>query len=775
MKRLFLCAASCLFLCGCASSERMARLSGGVVQKHSAPRTERLRSDRFQKGSAAQVRQTVPRRADFSEKSLVNIWPFFFRADDYFSALWPVFDYDPYGMAVRPFYNQEGDDCSILFPLSSWNTAAKDGWAALFYWDPAFAGFVPLFHQSFRKERGGAYYTPLFMRYWEHSTPGWLVPEKEDSWTQFLLGYYRKVRKTDISRHFYLRPYDYSQTTRERLAWELRGTSIPVPPDVKAYRAYRDDVFRTLPEYENTYYGFIPLFFGWEMRDERGFNLAGVLGNWKSAPERSSCWGVLHLLFSCGREKNDPLWSTDSHSYFCIPPLLVYGGKTAYKCGPAWKKIRELETVGVRRREPFSKNLPEMKRLYKEAEGREMPKELCSYDLWHLWLQAYAAKQKIETETESYGGFLPLYCFYAARKHFFWTIPALLTFGDSGKKRSFFLSIPLLTLRKTDETEALTTTAGPLIRYAKCRKKPRISRPVFARDVFRVKSTWQQHTFEDEYALCGLYFHGRDGFSVARKGADAKLLERVRSSAFTLRRRNDDLREDARRLAKREAVNARWAVKTRLDELKKMVDAEEIRLQREKWNKEEKKFLADLDVWVKDAKKLGMTFSRATLGKQNLDTALETLLEKHAETRFSEDFGSGLFYRKELDENGDFDWHILLYLASGSRKGVREKVQVLQFFYRRTREGEREEKVIFPFIAVRRNGDSRSASFLWRVWESHESPRGRGGYFLFFPWGEPAASVASPKEAVRGKPVPSSGGKVRVRCGAACKLRGAGV
>ena len=743
MRRLLYCAAACLLLCGCASSERMARLSGGVVQKHSAPRQERLRSVRFRKGSAAQVRQGPPERLNFSERSLINVWPFFFRSDDYFSALWPVFDYDPYGMALRPFYNQEGDDRSILFPLSSWNTASGDGWAALFYWDPDFVGFAPLFHQSFRKERGGAYYTPLLMRYWERSTPGWLLPEKEDAWTQFLLGYCRRVRRIDISRHFHLRPYDYSRETREFLAWKLRGTGTPVPQDVKAYRTLRDKVFATLPEYEDRYYGFIPLFFGWDLRRERGLNLAGVLGHWERTPERGSCWILLHLLFSCGREKNGPLFSTDSRSYFCIPPLLAYGGKAAYKCGPVWKKIRELETVGGRRREPFPKNLPEMKRLYKEAEGREMPEELCSYVLWAEWVREYAEKQKIGTETESWGGFLPLYCFYAARRHFFWTVPAFLTFSDSGKKHSFFLSIPLLTLRKTDECGSLTTTAGPLIWYSKRRRESRIGRPVFSRDVFRVKSEWQQHTFEDEYALCALYYHGRDGFSVARKGADASLVERVRSLAFLLRIRSKQLFRDEKNLAKREERNKKWVTKTRLDELKKMVDAEEIRLEREKQDKAEKKFLSDLGQWTADAAKLGMTFSRATLEEKNFSPALEALLEKHTETRFSEDYGSGVFYRKELDENGDFDWHIFLHMASASRRGDREKAQVLQFFYRRNREGEREEKVIFPFIAVRKDKDFRSASFLWRLWESHESPRGKGGYFLFFPWGAPAPAPRS--------------------------------
>ena len=37
-----------LIFCGCASSERMARLSGGVVQEYSAPQDHRLRSMKYQ-------------------------------------------------------------------------------------------------------------------------------------------------------------------------------------------------------------------------------------------------------------------------------------------------------------------------------------------------------------------------------------------------------------------------------------------------------------------------------------------------------------------------------------------------------------------------------------------------------------------------------------------------------------------------------------------------------------------------------------------------------
>lgn len=757
MKRLLLSAAATALLCGCASSERMARLSGGVLQKHSAPRTERVRSVRFQVTSNPHIRKDASENRDFSGQTLVNIWPFFVRSGDYYSALWPVFDYDPYGMALRPFYNQEGDDHSILFPLSAWNTNSKDGWVANFYWRQGdFMGLFPLFHQSFLDDRGWVGYTPLFIRYWSYGQPVWYFPEKEDVWTQCLLGYYRHVKFIDVSQYRHLRFHnsEYPRHVRELLAWKLRGTGTPVPQNLTEFLEYRKKVFDTLPVSEKKYYGFIPLFFGWDLPDGQGVNLAGLLGHWENGKDHGRSWGLFHLLFTGGWKRNDPQDPLEYRSYFVIPPLLTYWGKTAYRTGDRWERINALRFYGG---DPFSRKLPEMKMLYREAEGTEMPPELCSGSLWKEWMREYAAKQKTASETESYGGFLPLYCYFAGRKHFFWTSPALLTFSRNGADRSFFLSIPLLTLRTRNKYKDLTTTAGPLIWYSKQRREERIRRQIFSRDVFRVKNDHLKHTFEDEYACCGLYYHGRDGFTVAREGVDAQALEKVRRRAFDLRAENEILRTTEKRIAKRRERNKNWATKTRLEELKKMVDAEEIRLEQEKKDQTEKKFLADLQEWIKNSAKFGMTFSRTTLEKKNFTAALEKLLDKHTETRFSEDFGSAFFYRQEQDSNGDFDWHVFLYLASGSRRGDRETKQVLQFFYRLTREGEREEEVIFPFITVRKDKDFRSFSFLWRVWESHESPQGRGGHFLFFPWGTPGVSKKTETSRTGDPPVIRSG------------------
>lgn len=109
---------SCMisFLSGCASSERMARMSGGVVDSYSVPQKHRIRSEKYRKvADYAHGRDNAKATLD-PNAALVNLWPFFFRSNQYFSILWPFIDFDPYGMAVRPLYNHEGDDYSILFP-----------------------------------------------------------------------------------------------------------------------------------------------------------------------------------------------------------------------------------------------------------------------------------------------------------------------------------------------------------------------------------------------------------------------------------------------------------------------------------------------------------------------------------------------------------------------------------------------------------------------------------------------------------------------------------
>ena len=155
---------SMLFLlAGCASSERMMRTSGGVFQDYSAPQKSRITSGKFATvPHPAHTKRDQRQELGGIHDTLINIWPFFFRNRDYISCLWPMIDADPYGFAVRPFYNQEGDDYSILFPLTAWNPAKRHGWIFNAYWNKEadFYGFFPLFHHA----PGFGIYTPFWIR-----------------------------------------------------------------------------------------------------------------------------------------------------------------------------------------------------------------------------------------------------------------------------------------------------------------------------------------------------------------------------------------------------------------------------------------------------------------------------------------------------------------------------------------------------------------------------------------------------------------------------------
>ena len=124
---LFFFAAIVLVLSGCVSSKRMARMSGGVFDEYSAPPSYQLRSARFQQKTpyADSIRRSNATQIGGLDDTLINIWPFFFRNSSYWSMLWPFIDYDKYGFAIRPFYVQDGDEYSILFPLSSWNPVSN--------------------------------------------------------------------------------------------------------------------------------------------------------------------------------------------------------------------------------------------------------------------------------------------------------------------------------------------------------------------------------------------------------------------------------------------------------------------------------------------------------------------------------------------------------------------------------------------------------------------------------------------------------------------------
>lgn len=152
-----------LLLTGCVSSKRMMKLSP-------------LNKSRESEESA----QMDPNR--------VNLWPLLYHNKQYTSVVWPIMDIDDQGMAVRPLYNQDGDEYSILFPFAAWNPVNGDGWVLPGYWDDDNLGIFPLFHRGNNFQYIGPFW-------WEDDSYGILISGITDE--RYFLGPLWMLRNTD--------------------------------------------------------------------------------------------------------------------------------------------------------------------------------------------------------------------------------------------------------------------------------------------------------------------------------------------------------------------------------------------------------------------------------------------------------------------------------------------------------------------------------------------------------------------------------------------------
>jgi len=101
-------------LTGCASSRRMMRISP-LTEKETTLDTNRI-----------------------------NTWPLLYKNDKAMSIVWPIMDFDKDGFAIRPVFNKDNNDYSILFPLCGWNPKDKDGWFIPACWDKNYFAIIPV-------------------------------------------------------------------------------------------------------------------------------------------------------------------------------------------------------------------------------------------------------------------------------------------------------------------------------------------------------------------------------------------------------------------------------------------------------------------------------------------------------------------------------------------------------------------------------------------------------------------------------------------------------
>ena len=739
MKKYLVGTAVCLsafLLAGCASSERMMRTSGGVFQDYSAPTKSRLTSGKFPEKAVHPAHTKRDQRQELGgiHDTLINVWPFFFRNRDYISCLWPMIDADPYGFAVRPFYNQEGDDYSILFPLTAWNPAKGHGWVFNTYWnrETGLAGVFPLFHHSPEWRM----YSPLWIT--KHTENRNLDPYKNRTIsTDFhlvgLLGYGKsEVNWHDPGRyelddklyHNWLQP----DTT---LAYKLApyGIQAPLPPrtDKAAWDRIRAKVAESFVQQKTVSGGLFPLF-GFETDSENAeFNILLGFPYFKKTEYRTRFSILSNLL--CGYTRRNAFITGNPHVH-------GYAGETSLH---AWLLLSGFETSRIYAENPKTRAFERLNKIkYSPSDRQRIRQELQIIDpeaklpdsvvdspTLNLFLQEL--QQKVELPTESYttGGFIPLYFQHSRRDCTFRLLPVLLTWHEKTPHRSEFYSLPLLSWGSRTKGNSTTAVFWPMGYYRRTKEHDQNTAAIYSPAADPERQLLSQ---DKTFAACGLFHREIKTFYTAKKGYDAQTLEKLRQDIQKVQRDTGNLARRRKKLEERRAK--KWPQKTKIEKYTYLIEQERIRLEEEAIGKEQAKLLKRAGAITRQAADahVSLDMTDPAKAKQAVHQACTPLTRS--------EFGNLFFFNRIHISNGDYSWKFLLKLASGEGTTEREDVQILQFLYRHKRRGKKSETIYFPFVAIQKDGEDSRFRFLWRVFERTVEKGKVKGHILFIPYGE---------------------------------------
>ena len=740
-----------LFIAGCASSERMARLSGGVIDEYSVPKSYRVRSEKYMKVTQSSLKDRSAKQKKIGDlnESLVNIWPFYFRSQDYFSIMWPFIDFDPYGIAIRPLYNQEGDDHSILFPLSSWNTNTKSGWVFNTVWFPGTFLFLPLVvHREKKNNDIFQMYTPLFIRIVKH--PDWAQYKKKNisvpfsqnlSMLHILLWYYGVEQYSDLGKWDVLRYYNprrpYDKWKQNELTYHLAGTNEKIPANEKEYNVFRlKKIQENLKITDYPYFG-IPLFFSYKKTPNETSWRGGPLYFFGSKTrEKFFEWDIMGAILAYYKHH---LPSSPVHGLFFDEKhfssvLLLSDFKTSqrYRNEGKVKALQTLRNIG-----DFNRNLPEIKKQFKQLNLEFPADRIKDYYALRKYLEEHFTSTAYPLNPKRYHGFAGMMFFYdfdPADKKTFWFALPLLTSYTNSKAGINFWSLPLLTFKDTNKNRDFLGVFPPFIYFQRTDRYEPWTRRINPQTTKWVNENQSCET-ESLYSLAGLFFRGKHSFMVAKAGLDAKKLEKVRAGLFELHNEYKRLTKRQNDLNKEKEKTKKWKTKTKIEYYRRMIRIEEEKIKGDKIAKDLFKYKEKLNKTQADAKNFGVNFTDkdVTQYKTTLEV-VKKLFAKNTEVRAKSDIGNGLFFRRENYYNGDYKWHLLGILANGEKDGAMEYTQVLHFLYRHRQEGNRSETVYFPFVAIKKDGKDSRFSFMGRIFEKTVRNGRTSGYILGIPW-----------------------------------------
>lgn len=745
----------CALLAGCASSERMARMSGGVFQDYQAPSSMRIQSEKYRKiqaNSDAHYGLGVPKpgqrntEKEFElNENLVNLWPFFFRSGQYTSVFWPFIDADPYGFAFRPFYNHEGDDYSILFPLSAWNTQGHDGWCLLGAWWQDGWAVVPLAWSKQNEKDGYTIVLPLYWHDWLYGTQTFAEPRItiEKSKLALLLAYYGKRLAKDTSEYEWLwRNSVINTNLTAELTYRLANSKdYAVPTNQEELNKLRKAVFDSLPDYCRTKYGLFP--FVHLTRNTRGEWSVNLIGPLFSIEQKKHDYELDLLWWLIAKYRNydiaDYPWSY-AHGYsrfFSLLLLSYFGRDTYYKETAEIGSLKRISSLLYGNYDAYQKNLPAILAEWKKIDPNlVIPKTVVDATTMRLFMEDFAKGRSYATYDTHHGCILPLYWYDFNQDSNWWTIPLLITSWKQREHNNYrrFFSLPLFTYIKRSKRDDITNIAAPLIWYSHTHRNDREYASVTDRSTFIPPGQGALVETTDDWSLLWLYHHGHHAYLVNKEAVTAQAINTACTKLINALNSQLVLESFEKTLQEREKRFNKWVPQNEIQKHEKAIEEEHLKIERLKLQSKQK----DLELKRQEAQDslaaIGFKLPE-TLTQESVKALHLQIKNTLTEPRYYDDYGS-IFFHRESYENGDGNWNILFGLASGRKQEDSEQTQVLHFLYRYTRQGDKSERIVFPFIAQQKNGSDSTSSFCWRLWQKQVKNGKTGGYFCFIPWGE---------------------------------------
>lgn len=721
---------SVILLASCASSKRMARMSGGMFGDSFLPEYEYI-DESCQKLPSKMIERKKYEITAGIDDSIINIWPFFYRNRNYFSFVWPLIDYDRFGFAVRPFFNKEGNEYSVLFPLSGWNSARKNGWILNFYWSEKGLGSIPLFYIPWNSSERFFYILLL----WQN---------KEN------YGFFPLVwGKNGENGYFNLVPVLFHN--RER-------SMVPL----LFYYSAAFQQFLLYYHHKDGDYGFFPLFHRsgnlinfifpvyWNSHHIFGTILPYTYfnsksGDWIIAPfwKLKDSFGMFPVFF----QKSD---GTDGMFF----PLYYYDSKLVLTLLGGWGKKEDgssfmtvLGPLYIQNKGNFESNRTYFYTGCRDFAERLIRKShtfrmygLFGYSNFGVGLRfqdnhvrdLYTSLNTVNEKTKIFQNQSTLDQQLKKVKQ---RNPRLSCLPDSVPQDKEKRAEIIRKLEKeAEEIELKKYGVFPLFQLEQNRPVKSVGKEFFSFDLgpFGILNHYFCNNNLFRFSVLGPFGYNYE------KGKNRKKWRLL--LLFSLE--------------KSESGNSFWSPLFSFSEKWREMDKWRERQlfgKYKNWEsetvcsflggllyRERKRFYPSFRDYSVTREYLNrpVRFSNPLIGLYDTVQNEDSRINKDKIT-FDEQLKRIIFLLFEYDRQSSLkeDWHLAWLLARGSRDGDRSQLRILEWIYRSNKEGDRENTLIFPFISIQKENNRESCSFLWRLFRlEYRNGKLTGGNLFFIPF-----------------------------------------